>query len=129
MKYESEKTEKGNVGVSWVGQEEADQQAVAMDNNGCINCYNCSYCSYCSGILKWDGPEVTNLFGLNGLKWPIAISNTHIQIGCQNHTIEDWFSYSTEVIERMEKGASGYMDQYKQILTPIINIRKQTNDN
>jgi len=48
MKYESKKTEHGNVGVSYNSQEDADRQAKQMDDNGCKNCYSCLYCSYCS---------------------------------------------------------------------------------
>jgi len=48
MKYKSEKTECGNVGVSSVSQEKANEQAAEMDNNNCSGCYDCSDCSDCS---------------------------------------------------------------------------------
>ena len=53
MRFESQKTEKGNVRVSYVSQELADEQAKQMDANGnkncrdCIDCRDCSGCSYC----------------------------------------------------------------------------------
>lgn len=55
-KFESVKTVKGNIGVSYVSQEAADLQAEMMDKNDCYNCtncnrcykcYNCNYCNYC----------------------------------------------------------------------------------
>ena len=49
MKYESAKTEKGNVGVSYESQEAADLQAAAMDKNGCSGCSDCTGCTDCSG--------------------------------------------------------------------------------
>ena len=50
MRYESAKTEKGNVGVSYDSQEAADLQAAAMDKNGCSGCTGCSVCSDCAGV-------------------------------------------------------------------------------
>ena len=47
MRYESTKTEKGNVGVSYDSQEAADLQAVAMDENGCRDCTDCDDCARC----------------------------------------------------------------------------------
>lgn len=58
MKYESAKTEKGNVGVSYESQTAADLQAKQMDENGNTNCYNCSDCSdcsYCSDCSRCTG--------------------------------------------------------------------------
>jgi len=42
MRYESKKTEKGNVGMSYVSQAGADEQAAEMDAG---NNYGCSGCS------------------------------------------------------------------------------------
>ena len=55
MRYESAKTEKGNVGVSYDSQEAADLQAAAMDKNGCHGCSDCSGCSGCSGCTDCSG--------------------------------------------------------------------------
>jgi len=55
MKYESARTEKGNVGVSFESQEAADNQALQMDANGNSNCYNCSDCSDCSRCSDCSG--------------------------------------------------------------------------
>ena len=48
MLYESVKTARGNVGVSYESQEAADAQASQMDANNCRNCRNCYDCYNCS---------------------------------------------------------------------------------
>ena len=55
MRYESAKTEKGNVGVSYDSQEAADLQAAAMDKNGCRDCTGCTDCRYCTGCTDCTG--------------------------------------------------------------------------
>ena len=49
MRYESQKTERGNVGVSYKSQEAADAQAASMDANDCRYCRYCTNCSGCTG--------------------------------------------------------------------------------
>ena len=52
MRYESEKSAKGNVGVSYVSQSEADEQAKEMDKNNCSDCTNCYDCYDCSDCIS-----------------------------------------------------------------------------
>ena len=49
MKYISEKTSKGNVGVSSLSLKMANRHAIEMDNAGCVNCTGCRDCRYCVG--------------------------------------------------------------------------------
>ena len=55
MRYESEKSAKGNVGVSYVSQSEADEQAKEMDKNNCTYCISCTYCRNCSDCSDCSG--------------------------------------------------------------------------
>ena len=48
MRYESAKTPRGNIGVSYDSQEAADLQAEVMDKNGCSGCSGCTDCSRCT---------------------------------------------------------------------------------
>jgi hypothetical protein len=119
MRYESKRTKNGNVGVSTVSQEAADAQARQMDANGCVNCYNCSRCSGCSdcsGTLRWYGPKAENLTSLNGLRWPISVSKTHMQIGCQNHSHADWESFSDAQISSKADTAWEFWQEWKPTL-------------
>ena len=47
--YTSKTTRRGNVGVSYNSQDEADLQAAQMDENDCVNCVNCVNCVDCIG--------------------------------------------------------------------------------
>ena len=70
MRFESKVTVKGNIGMSYVSQESANAQAVAMDENGCTGCTDCTgctgckYCKYCKGCTDCkyfvDGKLVTS---------------------------------------------------------------------
>lgn len=51
MHYESPRTEKGNIGVSYISYGKAVEQAKDMDNNGCTNCVDCKYCMDCTGCM------------------------------------------------------------------------------
>ena len=45
-----------------------------------------------------------------------------IQIGCENHPIEDWFSFSDEKIARMDDGALDWWKDWKPILKQILEV-------
>ena len=48
MIYESAKTPRGNIGVSYESQAAADLQAAAMDKNDCSGCHGCTDCHDCT---------------------------------------------------------------------------------
>lgn len=156
MKYESAKTPRGNVGVSYRSQAEADAQAAAMDVGGnryCYNCFGCSRCSRCSGcsgcsrcsgcsdcsdcsrcsgcsdcsgcsgVLGWRGPEVAKLVALNGLRWPVAVSATHMQIGCENHTHAGWRRFGSKRIALMDGEALAFWTEHKPRLLALCELR------
>ena len=84
MRYESAKTEKGNVGVSYESQEAADLQAEQMDENGntnCSNCSDCSGCSRCHGCTDCSGCSgCTDCSGCSGCT---DCSGCHDCTGCR----------------------------------------------
>jgi hypothetical protein len=55
MKYTTEPTSKGNIGVSTVSQAKADAQAKALDANGCRYCTNCEDCEDCTDCTGCTG--------------------------------------------------------------------------
>ena len=139
MKYESAKTEKGNVGVSYESQDAADLQAEQMDENGTTNCYNCSRCSDCSycsgcshcsrcfdtsGALRWRGAEAKNLLSINGLRWPVSTDGKSIQIGCQHHSVEEWAGFDDRVIARMDSDALAFWTQHKKTVLGLAEVRR-----
>jgi hypothetical protein len=56
------------------------------------------------------------LTSLNGLHWPVAVSETHMQIGCQNHTHERWLNFSDAAIAPMSVDALDFWKQCKPML-------------
>ena len=144
MIYESVKTSKGNIGVSYASQEAADAQAAAMDASNCsncrycrycsncsncincrycINCSNCSNCSYCGGVLRWAGGTATILLALNGLVWPIAISNKQMQIGCQIHSPAAWREFDEVSIAAMGERALPFWLEHRSRLLALCEMK------
>ena len=127
MRYESTKTEKGNVGVSYESQTAADMQAKQMDENGNINCSGCSGCSGCTdtqGTLRWKGGPAKALLSLNGLRWPVSTDGKSIQIGCQHHSVDEWRAFDDRVIARMDSGALDFWKKYKLVVLGLAEVRK-----
>lgn len=55
-------------------------------------------------------------------KYIVNYTTEVIQIGCENHSIEDWFSFSDEKIARMDDGALDWWKDWKPILKQIIEV-------
>ena len=52
--------------------------------------------------------------------WPVTYTATHMQIGCQFHTLTEWFEFSDEEIKRMDLQASAWWLIWKPILKTVI---------
>ena len=148
MKYESAKTEKGNIGVSYDSQEAADLQAASMDENGCIDCTDCIdcidctdchyctgcyYCTGCSGCtgctdtqgaLRWNGEQAKALLSINGLRWPVSTDGKSIQIGGKHHSVEDWRAFDDRVIAKMDLDALEFWKAHKDMVLGLAEVRK-----
>lgn len=55
-------------------------------------------------------------------KYIVNYTTEIIQIGCENHTIEDWFSFSDEKISEMDNGALDWWKDWKPILKQILEV-------
>ena len=66
-----------------------------------------------------------NVINLIGLKYNITIYENYMQIGCELHTIKDWYSYSDKKILSME-GRRGlkFWHKYKEMLKILCEERK-----
>ena len=118
MKYESAKTPRGNIGVSYKSQAAADLQAVQMDENGCHDCTDTQ------GALRWNGEPAKNLLSLNGLRWPVSTDGKSIQIGCQHHSVDEWRAFDDRVIAKMGSGALDFWKKYKLVVLDLAEVRK-----
>ena len=62
---------------------------------------------------------------INGLYWLVVIDGLGMmRIGCQNHSIERWASFSDELINRMDSCALEFWKQHKEMLMGICNAYK-----
>jgi len=142
-KFESTVSQRGNIGVSHVSQKLADAQVLAMDAANCYNCRNCTHCYNCrncthcrdcrdcrdcQGVLIWRGPQSTKLLAFNGLLWPIAVSKTHIQIGCQLHSIAEWDNFGDAEIDRMSPDALYFWRHNKALIMTIAETAQKGYD-
>lgn len=112
MRYESARTDRGNVGMSYRSQAEADKRAADMDAAGCRGC---------RGVLRWDGKPATCMLSFNGLHWAVAVSKEQMQIGCQCHTIERWRGFTDAQIAAMDSQALAFWSAHRDLLLSICD--------
>ena len=51
--------------------------------------------------------------------WIIVYTDTMMAIGCQQHSIEDWFNFDNDTIDRMDSHALTWWKKWKPILATI----------
>ncbi|CUR70310.1 pentapeptide repeat-containing protein [Achromobacter xylosoxidans] len=54
--------------------------------------------------------------------WPVTYTATHMQIGCQFHELERWWSFTDEQIARMDTSALEWWKKWKPVLHTIITM-------
>ena len=67
---------------------------------------------------------------INGLNWDVQINGTGMmRIGCQNHSIEDWKSFTDGRISIMARDALEFWNQHKSMLLGVCDSYKHTEEN
>ena len=51
-----------------------------------------------------------------GLNWEIFITNNHIRIGCQSHSLADWIAFDDNKISFMHPNALGFWKENKEFI-------------
>ncbi|MFY2599430.1 pentapeptide repeat-containing protein [Achromobacter xylosoxidans] len=54
--------------------------------------------------------------------WPVTYTATHMQIGCQFHTLAQWWSFTDEQISEMSYGALEWWQKWKPVLHTIVTM-------
>ena len=54
--------------------------------------------------------------------WPVTYTATHMQIGCQFHELERWWSFTDEQIARMDSSALEWWAKWKPMLQTIVSM-------
>jgi hypothetical protein len=67
---------------------------------------------------------------LSGLKYSITITDSKMQIGCQQHSFADWESFTDSEIESMDDEALEFWRESKTLLMILCtNHAKKVNQN
>jgi len=53
-------------------------------------------------------------------QWCLTWTHDTLQIGCQNHPIEDWKNFTDEQISKMDSGALKWWKKYKEIIFALL---------
>jgi hypothetical protein len=65
--------------------------------------------TYGDGVIIGNNPMF-----IDGLTWPVYIFKTHIKIGCQIHTKQEWLNFSDADIAKMESHAPEFWTKWKK---------------
>jgi len=57
-------------------------------------------------------------------KYMIAFTSDILCIGCQQHTIEDWFGFTDDRISKMDRGALEWWKKWKDFIFTAIEMTK-----
>ena len=79
---------------------------------------------WCGGV--WCGEKLTeNLWTVSGLRWPITISQTRMQVGCEIHAFTDWGRFDDVAINKMDRGALKFWRTHKAHLLALCAARSE----
>jgi uncharacterized protein YjbI with pentapeptide repeats len=56
---------------------------------------------------------------ISGLRWHIIIFDNDMRIGCEYHSLADWWSFDDARISEMDEEALDFWNQYKTLLQGI----------
>ena len=54
--------------------------------------------------------------------WTAYVQKTHIRIGCQYHSIEDWQNFTDEKISEMHSDAHIWWKKHKQLIMCAVEV-------
>jgi len=57
-------------------------------------------------------------------KYVVTFSASHMAIGCQQHTIEEWFGFTDGRISQMDRGALEWWKKWKDFIFTAIEMTK-----
>ena len=84
----------------------------------CSRCSRCSDCSECSECSRCSSQPILNT---PTSYWTICLRQDHtMKIGCQEHTISDWLSFTDEKISGMSSNALSWWKQWKPIIEAVV---------
>ncbi|MDF3858110.1 pentapeptide repeat-containing protein [Achromobacter denitrificans] len=80
-----------------------------------------AYLAELSGIWGASG-NLREVKAIQCDTWPVTYTATHMQIGCQLHALEAWWSFTDEQINEMAFGALAWWQKWKPVLHTIVTM-------
>ena len=78
---------------------------------------NLRYASLSSANLRFiSSADGSVLACINTGKYQVVAASDRIAIGCQMHSVEDWFNFDDDKISRMDDGALEWWNQWKELV-------------
>ena len=72
--------------------------------------------------LRGVAGNMKNIKSIAVERWSIAYSESHMAIGCQQHSIEDWERFNDEDISVMDGHALDWWKKWKPVIMGIIKM-------
>ncbi|MGZ5053409.1 MAG: pentapeptide repeat-containing protein [Methylobacter sp.] len=72
--------------------------------------------AYLDGATYGVATLAKGLLQLLGLSWPVLIFDSHIKIGCQFHSTEEWSEFDDDKIKSMSGGALEFWNKNKSMI-------------
>jgi len=99
-----------------------------VDNNSCV--YNSIvYNSSVENSFMYESIATINTMSISGQIWDITFTDDKIKIGCQNHTHEEWQSFTDDEISKMHNDALSWWNKWKGIIIGMSSIHRQKVEN
>jgi hypothetical protein len=81
--------------------------------------------NYCTGLQTMNITFITcgnntNIFTLQAHPYLVVYNRYNMAIGCEQHSIKEWFKFKDETINKMDEGALQWWKTWKPILKGII---------
>jgi hypothetical protein len=74
----------------------------------------------CDAYLCGAGGNMQQIKSVQCDRWRVAYTHTHMAIGCQQHTLSEWWGFTDEKIASMDSEALTWWRVWKPILSQII---------
>jgi uncharacterized protein YjbI with pentapeptide repeats len=75
----------------------------------------------CDADLCGAAGNMNQLKSMQVNNWPVSYTADRLQIGCQNHSIEEWKNFDDEQIQSMAGGALEWWQIWKPVIFNIID--------
>jgi len=107
----------------WLNEEECGERANLSYAD--LRSADLSYADLSSANLRYASDilcvgNMSNIKSVRADIWPVAYTRDEMQIGCQRHTLVEWWAFGDDEISRMDSRALVWWKVWKPILQAMI---------